>query len=176
MSIMLLVNGLLYVLVYMKFGITINSIMYCLLISLLLIVSIVDFKYMIIPDSLIIIGLFLGVICTLINKEFYDSIFGALIGFGLFFMIEILTNSMGGGDIKLVAVLGFIFGIKGVLFISLFSFVIGAFISVVLIILKIKSIKDEIPFGPFISLATLLYLFLGDEIIYKYMVLLKNIK
>lgn len=176
MKIILLANGLLYALVYLKFGILINSIIYCLIISLLLIVSIVDFRYMIIPDSLIIIGLFLGFIYTIINKELLDSIVGALIGFGLFLMIEIITNSMGGGDVKLMAVLGFIFGIKGVLFISLFSFVIGAIISVFLIIMKFKSLKDEIPFGPFISLATLLYMFYGNEIISRYMVLLKIIK
>ena len=86
-----------------------------------------------------------------------------------FLAIALLTNAMGGGDIKLMAALGLVFGLKGVLFISLFSFILGAIISLVLLGLKIKSRKDEIPFGPFISLAALIYIFLGEEIIRWYL-------
>ena len=124
----------------------------------------------IIPDSLNIIGLIIGIIFIILDKSllFYKLI-GLGIGLGLFLAIAVVTNAMGGGDIKLMAVLGLIFGVKGVLFISLFSFVLGAIISIVLLILKIKSRKDEIPFGPFISLAALIYIFFGKEIIMLYL-------
>jgi leader peptidase (prepilin peptidase)/N-methyltransferase len=166
-----LLNGLLYALVCLKFGLTLNSILYSLIISLLITVSIVDLKHKIIPDSLNIAGGIVGIIYIIINKTFLNSIIGALTGLVLFLAIALLTNAMGGGDIKLMAALGLIFGIKGVLFISLFSFVIGAVISVILILLKIKGRKDEIPFGPFISLSALIYIFFGAEIINWYLAL-----
>ncbi len=164
-----LLNGLLYALVYLKFGFVLNSIIYCLIISLLITISIIDFKHKIIPDSLNIALGILGIIYIIINKTIFSSLIGSLIGLALFLLIALLTNAMGGGDIKLMAVLGLIFGIKGVLFITLFSFVIGAIISVILIIRKIKSRKDEIPFGPFISLSALIYIFFGLEIINWYL-------
>lgn len=165
-----LLNGVFYVLVYLKYGFNIESILYCILCSVLIVVSMIDLKHKIIPDSLNIIGLIIGIIFIILDKSllFYKLI-GLGIGLGLFLAIAVVTNAMGGGDIKLMAVLGLIFGVKGVLFISLFSFVLGAIISIVLLILKIKSRKDEIPFGPFISLAALIYIFFGKEIIILYL-------
>lgn len=165
-----LLNGVFYVLVYLKYGFNIESILYCILCSVLIVVSMIDLKHKIIPDSLNIIGLIIGIIFIILDKSllFYKLI-GLGIGLGLFLAIAVVTNAMGGGDIKLMAVLGLIFGVKGVLFISLFSFVLGAIISIVLLILKIKSRKDEIPFGPFISFAALIYVFFGKEIIMLYL-------
>lgn len=165
-----LLNGVFYVLVYLKYGFNIESILYCILCSVLIVVSMIDLKHKIIPDSLNIIGLIIGIIFIILDKSllFYKLI-GLGIGLGLFLAIAVVTNAMGGGDIKLMAVLGLIFGAKGVLFISLFSFVLGAIISIVLLILKIKSRKDEIPFGPFISFAALIYVFFGKEIIMLYL-------
>ena len=165
-----LLNGILYFFVALKFGFTVNSVLYCLLISLLIVIGIIDLKHKIIPDRLQIVGAIIGIIYIILDKSIiFNRITGLLIGLGLFLAIAILTNAMGGGDIKLMAVLGFIFGISGVLFITLFSFVIGAIISVALLILKVKSRKDEIPFGPFISLSALIYIFFGTEIINSYL-------
>ncbi len=164
-----LLNGVLYALTYLKFGLTVNSILYCAMISILITVSMIDMKHKIIPDSLNIAGAMAGSIFILVNKTYLTGIIGALTGFGLFVAIAILTNAMGGGDIKLMAALGLMFGLKGTLFITLFSFVIGAAVSLFLIVLKIKGRKDEIPFGPFISLSALIYIFFGFEIIRSYL-------
>lgn len=165
-----LLNGILYALVALKYGFNLNAIMYCLIVSMLIVISLIDLKHKIIPDSLNITGAIIGIIYIILNKTIiFDRLIGLSIGLGLFLAIAVLTSAMGGGDIKLMAVLGLIFGIKGVLFITLFSFVIGAIISVVLLILKMKSRKDEIPFGPFISLSALIYIFYGTEIINWYL-------
>jgi len=164
-----MLNGILYSLVVLKYGFSWNSVIYCILISLLIVISIIDLKYKIIPDRLNITGAILGIIFILLDKTIlFDRFLGLGIGLLLFLTIAVLTNAMGGGDIKLMAVLGLIFGAKGILFITLFSFVIGAIISVALLILKIKSRKDEIPFGPFISLSALIYIFFGTNIITWY--------
>jgi leader peptidase (prepilin peptidase)/N-methyltransferase len=165
-----MLNGILYFLLALKYGVTLQSVFYCIIISLLLVISIIDLKHKIIPDGLNIFGMIIGIILILIDHRiFFDKMIGLGIGFGIFLAIAILTSAMGGGDIKLMAVLGLIFGRKGVLFVTLLSFVLGAIISVVLLTLKIKGRKDEIPYGPFISLAALTYIFFGTEMIDWYM-------
>ncbi len=165
-----LFNGLLYGAIVLKYGISHATILYCMLGSILIIVSVIDLKHKIIPDSLNISVAAIGIMLILYdNSILSDRLLGALIGFVMFFIIALLTDAMGGGDTKLIAGLGLIFGLKGVLFIVFYSFVIGAVISLVLLFAKIKSRKDEIPFGPFISVATLLYIFYGVEIINLYL-------
>jgi leader peptidase (prepilin peptidase) / N-methyltransferase len=164
-----MLNGILYALVVLKYGFNWNSVIYSILISLLIVISIIDLKHKIIPDRLNITVAILGIIFILLDKTLlFDRLIGLGIGLLLFLTIAVLTNAMGGGDIKLMAVLGLVFGIRGILFITLFSFVIGAIISVALLIMKIKSRKDEIPFGPFISLSALIYIFFGTNIITWY--------
>ena len=165
-----LLNAVLYVLVVLKYGLSFYSDIYCLLSSLLIIVCIIDFKYMIIPDKLNIFGLLIGVVVLIIDKhQAADKLFGVLMGFSIFAGIAFFTGAMGGGDIKLIAVLGFIFGLKGIFFITVGSFLIGAVICGALLILKLKNIKDKIPFGPFICMAALLYIFFGNEMIAVYL-------
>jgi|LSQX01.2.fsa_nt_gb leader peptidase (prepilin peptidase)/N-methyltransferase len=154
-----LFNGLLYSVITLKYGISLNAVLYCLLGSILITVSVIDLKHKIIPDSLNIIIAAIGVLFTLYDSSVLtDRALGALIGFILFFAIALVTDAMGGGDIKLITGLGAIFGVEGVLFILFFSFVSGAVISVILLVTKIKDRKDEIPFGPFISAATLIHI------------------
>jgi len=167
-SLIELLNGILYVLLYLKYSITINTVLYCLTASLLIVISLIDLKHKIIPDGLIITGLVLGIIFIITGGMFLNRLAGAAIGLALFLGIAVITNAMGGGDIKLMAVLGLMFGVGGILFITLFSFVTGAIISLILLTLKIKGRKDEIPFGPFISLSALIYIFYGIEIINWY--------
>jgi leader peptidase (prepilin peptidase)/N-methyltransferase len=93
---------------------------------------------------------------------------GFLFGFLLFFLIAVVTDAMGGGDIKLMGVLGLLFGLKGIVFVTVVSFVYGAIISIILIATKKAGRKDFIPFGPFISLAALTYILYGQEIISMY--------
>lgn len=162
-------NGSLYFLVVLKYGLSFYSVILCLLISILIVVCLIDLKYMIIPNIVNIATSSIGMLLLLYERaSIADKILGSFLGFGLFILISLFTGAMGGGDIKLMAVIGLVFGIKGVLFITLFSFIIGAVISILLICLKIKNRKDKIPFGPFISLAELLYIFYGEELIIIY--------
>lgn len=164
-----LLNGILYALVYLKYGFSLTSVIYCIIISILVVISFIDLKHKIIPDGANIALAVVGAIFIFIERAgLYNSFLGSITGFGLFLAIAFLTNAMGGGDIKLMAALGFLFGMRGVLFITLTSFVSGAIISLILLGLKIKSRKDEIPFGPFIALAALTYIFFGTVFINWY--------
>lgn len=140
-----------------------------LVVFILLYIIVIDLKYMIIPDKLNLSLVILGIIMLIYSSNKYYYIIGAMIGFLVFLIIAVLTDAMGGGDIKLMTALGLIFGIKGVMFITIFSFITGAIISVLLLLLKIKNRNDKIPFGPFISLSAMLYMCKGEEIISWYL-------
>ena len=158
-----LFNGLLYGAIVLKYGFNLIAVLYCILGSILIIVSVIDIKHKIIPDSLNITIAAIGIMLILYdNSILSDRLLGALIGFVLFFIIALATDAMGGGDTKLIAGLGLIFGVKGVLFIIFYSFVIGAVISLVLLIAKIKSRKKSL--GPFNCSNIITYLWC--EIIY----------
>ena len=139
---------------------------------MLIVIAVIDLRNMIIPDSILIFGACVAVLYILVlRSSLIDSIIGCGTGLALFLVIALLTGAMGGGDIKLMALLGFIFGIRGVLFITVLSFVTGAAVSALLMVLKIKDRKDMIPFGPFISSAALLYIFYGGRLIDFYLTL-----
>ncbi|MFO7888628.1 MAG: prepilin peptidase [Eubacteriales bacterium] len=165
-----LLNGILYLFVFYKYGFTWISVMHSITVSVLIVVFLIDLRYKIIPDSIIIFGLLYTTIISIIfiDINIMNKIYGFLFGFGLFLLIALVTNAMGGGDIKLMGFLGLNFGLKGILFITVSSFVIGAVVSVGLLISKIATRKDFIPFGPFIALAAVIYIFWGEELVNIY--------
>jgi leader peptidase (prepilin peptidase)/N-methyltransferase len=169
-----LLNGLLYLFVFMEYGFNWISVMHCLTVSTLIVVFMIDLRHKIIPDSLVIFGLLYTTIISImfIDINYLDKFYGLLFGFGLFLVIALVTNAMGGGDIKLMGFLGLNFGLKGIIFITVLSFIYGAVISVGLLVSKKATRKDYIPFGPFIVLAALTYIFWGEEIIQLYINLL----
>lgn len=165
-----ILNALLYLMITLKYGWSFYGAAYCILVSLMVTVSLIDIKYMIIPDSLNVVGTVIGVSIIIYNSSLIlDKLIGAAVGFLIFSMLSFFTCAMGGGDIKLMTALGLIFGVKGILFITVFSFLIGALVCSGLIALKIKSMKDKIPFGPFICMAAVLYIFYGNELINVYL-------
>lgn len=169
-----LVNAVMYLFLFMKFGFSIEFLEFAILTSLLIVITSVDLESQIIPDEFIVFGFAVIIIFIVIsvfrgNLELLNSGIGLLLGGGIFLLIAVLSNgAMGGGDIKLMALLGFWFGWQSILLIMFLSFVLGAIISVTLLLFKIKSRKDKIPFAPFIVLATILALFFGNEIISFY--------
>ncbi len=178
-----LTNSLIYLLLFMHFGLTLNFGFYAILSSILIVITIIDYYHKIIPNQLNLIILIMGIIFKLITwfvlkeeNELVDNLLGFLIGGGIFLLIAVVTDgAMGGGDIKIMGALGVWFGVKGILLITLLSFVIGAVVSIILLITKIKSRKDEIAFGPFICIATLLAILYTNEIIHIYFNLLNHI-
>lgn len=168
-----LFNGLLYLLVYLKFGITLEFIGYSILCSILIVVAVIDYYHQIIPDTINIFGLICGILFHAINFAGFSSLFqyllGFLIGGGFLLLIAVVTKgAMGGGDIKLMAMLGLWIGWKFTLLNLFLSFFLGGLISILLMVLKFKGRKDMIAFGPFIVLATMVTVFCGDDIINYY--------
>lgn len=166
-------NAILYVLLYIRYGLSMELIFFCILGSTLLVIAAIDFFHEIIPDRLNLLCVVLGGVFVLTSQAgpgWFDGLLGLLLGGGLFLLIAIVTNgAMGGGDIKLMGALGLWFGWKGILLIMFLSFILGAVLSIGLIILKIKKRNEYIPFGPFISLAAWIVILYGDTLFHWYM-------
>lgn len=165
-----IINAVLYIMIALKYGWSFYTVIYCILVSLLLTISLIDIKHMMILDSLNVAGVFMGIFMIIYDRNMiWDKFTGAAVGFLIFSALALFTGAMGGGDVKLMSMIGLIFGVRGALFITVFSFLIGALASTVLLVFKVKAMKDKIPFGPFICTAAMLYIFCGYEIIEVYL-------
>lgn len=157
-------------------GESILTYLYFFVIFSLALVFSVDYRYELIPDECHIVI----VLCSIINmivdyKNILTYVLGALIGGLIFFLLGKLSllifkkEGMGFGDVKLMASLGFMFGVKNILVITLISFIFGAIIGGALLILKRKKSDSYIPFGPFIVIAAIIVMFVeADYIIELY--------
>ena len=155
---------------------------------MLLIGSVIDLDFMIIPDSITLGGLAAGlVLCTLYPqlmgetiwwKGLYQSFFSAVISGGVLYLVAFFGSiifrkeAMGMGDVKLLAMIGSFIGWQWGLFSIFAGSLIGTLASIILITLRKTDIKGQIPFGPFLSLGAVLSLFFGRTVVSWYLNLL----
>lgn len=148
--------------------------LYTLVCAALAITFSIDFRYQLIPDEVHILLVIVGIINILFNftlKSVLNYIIGAAIGGGIFFLISLLSllifkkEGMGFGDVKLMAALGFVFGIKNIFVITLVSFILGAIVGVIYLTFKNKDSDGYIPFGPFIAIAAVILMFVPADVI-----------
>lgn len=166
-----LLTGALFGFLGWYYGLTVELGFMLVFTSIFVVIFFIDLDHSIIPDELVIAGfttsagyLAWGWMSGSFSIDFLDHGLGFLIGGGLYLFLAIVTKGgMGGGDIKLMAMLGFWLGTSGVLWIVLLSSNIGAVISLILMALKIKSRKDYIPFGPFIVIAAMLVMLYQNQ-------------
>ena len=175
-----LLTGIFFLLLYQKFGLTFELIVFMIFSALLIVISFIDLDFQIIPDILSIGGVVLGFILSIIRPFFrnleprfgiLDSLYGIALGGGLLFAIAWLyqfftkREGMGGGDIKLLGMIGAFCGWKGVVFSLVSGSVLGTLVGIPLMLAKGAGTKYAIPFGPFLSLGALVYVFFGNTII-----------
>ena len=163
--------GLLYVWLYHQFGLSAQSVVFALLALTLVIVSWIDLAHTIIPDTItlpgIVAGVFASVAITPVGLD--NALIGIGLGGGLFFLVAVLSRGgMGGGDIKLIAMIGAFLGWRAVLVTILLGAFSGAIVGVALILLKQKRRKDPVPFGPFLALGALLAMVWGEDLLAWY--------
>ena len=172
-----LMTGGLFLLMYYRFGVTLDFIHGCLFVTLLIPVSWIDARWYIIPNSIVIVGLALGLGMTIaISVERHDwgylleHLIGALAGGGILLLIAILgkailrKEAMGGGDIKLMALIGLFLGAwQNLLTVVVVSAFIGSIVGALLILFTERDRQHPIPYGPFLAIAATLNLFWGEE-------------
>ena len=168
-----ILNGLLYLLLFIKYGLSFNFIFYCLLVSLLIVISIIDLESKYVYSSTTIVGVLLAIIYIIIGAylgevKILNNLLGGLIGYGIIFLIIILTGGMGEGDADIAGICGLFVGIKGVLVALFLAIILGGIFASIVLILKIKDRKSEIAFGPYIAIGTLIWILIGQKILTLY--------
>lgn len=181
---LILIVAIIYISLIYIFGVhksileTIDLIKYLILTPLLLCAFMVDLKIQIIPNRLNLLIFEIGLISMFAYGFFYISltinmILGMLVGGAIFLLITLIggaiagKEAMGLGDVKLMGALGLCFGLTNIIVISVMSFLIGAIISIGLMICKSKKTSEYIPFGPFIVVATFIDIFVPFQVLFN---------
>ena len=168
-----LLNGVGYVAILAKFGMTPSAIVYGVFLSALLVVIWIDLDHLIIPDVISLPGIILGFICaaTVLPVGWLNSVMGILLGGGILWVLAALSphifgkEGLGGGDIKFLAMIGAFLGWQPVLLTLFLASVSGSVIGILLLILKVMERGHYIPFGPFLAGGALVSLFFYHEVI-----------
>lgn len=176
-----LVSGLFAVAVFIRYGLSWEGIFLYALVAALLVITFIDIDHKIIPDVITYPGIVVGFLTSLVlgRITYKESLFGIILGGGVLLLIALgyylLTKreGMGGGDIKLLAMIGAFLGWKGVIFTVFVGSAIGTVVGIALALRTEGGRKLAIPFGPFLSLGALLFLFFGPQIIGWYVQILR---
>ena len=173
-----LISALCFLIIFMNFRLNYIFWIYSLLTASLIVVTFIDLEFQIIPDRISIVGIFIGIILSIIfpglqsaftwQRALLNSIIGALAGGGLIYLTGVLgqlafkKESMGGGDVKLMAMIGAFLGWKMAMLIFFLAPFFGAPIG---IYVKLIKKEDIIPYGPYISLASFVAMVWGYKIL-----------
>ena len=171
------VNALAYVYFYYAFGWSISFGIFAFLSSALLAIFFIDVDFQLIPDLITLPGMIIGLAVSFLpgGLTWMQSLIGLLVGGVSLYLVAELgerlfkKEAMGGGDIKMAAMLGAFLGWQKVLLVFISSAVFGLVVSIILMMFSEKLRKSRmIPFGPFIALAAMTAILWGDRIIAFY--------
>jgi leader peptidase (prepilin peptidase)/N-methyltransferase len=176
-----LLGGLFALATYLKFGLRVDALIYFAFIASMLVVTFIDLDHRIIPDVITLPGI---PICfaasfALPSMNFKAALLGILVGGGSLFLVawvySLITKKegMGGGDIKLLAMMGGLVGWQGVAFTIFVSSLVGTLSGFAVMLQSRKGMKLAIPFGPFLAIGAITYIFFGTRMIDWYFHLLR---
>lgn len=180
-----LLNGILYWSVFNFFGLEWHLPFLFVFVSAMIVITFIDLDFQIIPDAITLPGIVIGLLSasfllpdpfslqpsafSLSFVGFKNSIAGLFLGGGLFYLIAILSRGgMGGGDIKLMAMVGAFMGWKAIFLTTFIGSLVGSAVGIFLMVFKGKGRKTKIPFGPFLAFGSIITLFFGGEILKWY--------
>ncbi len=173
-------NAILWTLVYWRFGMGWHLPVYLVFVSALIAITFIDLDFQIIPDSITLPGIPLGLLAgvfllpdpmaRMMSLGWKASLIGMVVGFGLYYGVAVMSRGgMGGGDIKLMSMVGGVMGWKSVLLATFFGSLAGSVLGLFLMLFRGKGRKTKVPFGPFLALGTVLTLFFGQEVLWWYL-------
>ncbi|MGL4572207.1 MAG: prepilin peptidase [Clostridium sp.] len=168
-------TGILFMILYLKYGLTLALLSYISLTSILIVIGIIDYKTQYVYTSNIITGIIFGIIfvaLSFILGERVDLInvaLGAFIPALILAVIVWTTNAMGWGDVEIIFMTGIFLGLKLNLLNLFISIVLGGSYAIYLMLCRKKSGKEEMAFGPYIAVATYITILFGEQILNWYM-------
>lgn len=167
-----LLNGVLYVILYYYFGLSITTIGFSLLFSILVIITVIDYRTMRIPNIIIISGIVIGLIYRIASSIYYKDILiiakgilgmfvGAVIigGIMIFSLLVFKKEGMGMGDLKLLAMIGLYIGSRYVFYTIFIAVIVGGLYAMLILM---KKNVDIFPFGPFLAMGAVISILWGD--------------
>jgi leader peptidase (prepilin peptidase)/N-methyltransferase len=175
-----LLCGLFAMAIAMQYGHGLPALIYFILTAALLVITFIDIDHRIIPDIISLPGIPLGFLSSFVlpQLKWSDSLIGIAAGGGTLLAVawgyQLITgkDGMGGGDIKLLAMIGAFLGWQGVLFTIMASSLIGTAVGIVAMLRAGKDMKMAMPFGPFLAMGAIIYLFWGPRLVEWYLNLL----
>ena len=176
-----ILGGLFALGAYVKYGLSFEALIYFVFIAVLLVITFIDIDHQIIPDIITLPGIPIFFIAgfALPRVNWIDSFIGILVGGGSLLLVawvyHLITKKegMGGGDIKLLAMIGAVTGWQGVLFTIFVASAVGTLSGILVMLKARKSMKLAIPFGPFLAIGGIAYIFFGPQLVYWYFGILR---
>ena len=165
------------VLLLYRFGLTGSFAVAAVFLTALIVISFIDLDHQIIPDVITLPGIAVGLLLSVagMGPRVLDSVLGALLGGGLLYAVAVGYHAwtgregMGGGDVKLLAMIGAFLGWRSVLVTLVLGSFTGALVGVGLILGRGADVRVPIPFGPFLALGATCAIFFGDRLIHWYL-------
>jgi leader peptidase (prepilin peptidase)/N-methyltransferase len=175
-----MLTGFFALITVFKYGISLEALIYFVYIAALLVITFIDIDHQIIPDVISLPGIPIFFIASfwLSQVTYRDSFIGILAGGGSLFLVawtySMITKreGMGGGDIKLLAMIGAVIGWQGVLFTIFVASAVGTISGMLVMLKSRKGMKLKIPFGPFLAIGGIAYIFFGPQLVRWYFQLL----
>jgi len=172
-----LLTGILFVSIYFTYGLTWHTPIFWTLTSILIAASFIDYEFHIIPNGLVLAGFAVALTANIAgyNIPFLEGVYGLAVGGGFLGMVALASlillkkEGMGGGDIKLMAMVGLFIGWQATALALMLSIFLAAVVSLLLMALKLLKRGDHIPFGPFLAIGSLIAILYGNEIINWYL-------
>ncbi len=170
-------TGGMALLCFFAFGLSFDLISSFLFAAAMIAITFIDLDHRVIPDVISLPGIVLGVLLALFGPSLpvRDSLIGLLAGGGSLYLLAVAyekithREGMGGGDVKLLAMIGAWLGWQSVLFTIFFSSLLGTLIGGTAMLIQKKGRHYAIPFGPFLASSALMYIFLGPQLIRWYL-------
>ncbi|ETA82204.1 prepilin peptidase [Youngiibacter fragilis] len=169
-----LTNGILYAIIYLRFGWSVESVIYAIAASLFIVIGILDFRYQDIFNVTIWFGLFLSAFFLAYQQLIYgraaENILSGAVGFGLIVFVIILTKGgMGWGDAWLLLIIGMLLGPKLTAFAFFIASIVGGLVGTYLLLTRKMGRRDAVPFGPFLIIGFYCALLVGQEVVGAYL-------
>ncbi|GKV68785.1 type 4 prepilin-like proteins leader peptide-processing enzyme [Sporosarcina sp. NCCP-2716] len=168
------ITGGLFALAYVQFGFTVELAVALVFLSMLVIITVSDIAYMLIPDKILLPAAILLALLRIFSPltPWWDSVLGAAAGFGILLLVAIVSKGgMGGGDIKLFFVIGLVLGVQLTLLTLFLAALIGSIAGIIHLRRTGQGRKTPVPFGPSIAAAAVICYFAGDALVGWYLTL-----
>lgn len=179
-----LLTGIISVLSFQNFGINPTGIVIFAFCCALIVISFIDYDYYIIPNVISLPGFALGMVLAAVNQVWHvfnpplvsglmDAVWGVLAGGGFLFVISEVylrlrkKEGLGMGDVKLLAMTGAFFGVSGSLYTIFIGSLLGSVLGITLVLVSRRKFSQQLPFGPYLALGTLIYIFVGNQLILR---------